>query len=87
MNKEKEGIYAPWYDADRLCFFVLVFMATVNFFGWSGLVTSFSKQEWNNYWHLPVFLVISSGFVFLSTALRLFVRHFLKKSQSQDQYL
>lgn len=86
-KKEKMGAFAPWYDSDKLCLFNMAFMSVVNFFGWSGLVASFSRPEWSDYWHLPVFLVVSSGIVFLSTALRIFIRHFLKKTRDQESYL
>lgn len=58
---------------------VMILMAVVHYFGWSGIAASVSRAEWKGYWHLPVILIISSLSVFLSVAVRIISRHILKK--------
>ncbi len=91
MRKEKEGIFRgsalSWYDSDKICLVTMVFVAVVNFFGWSGISTAFSKPEWMGYWHLPAILLVASSFVFLSVIRRLIVRHLLKKTRDSDIFL
>lgn len=88
MRKESDGIFReaalPWYDSDKLCLIIMVFMALVNFFGWAGLSTAFSKPEWKGYWHLPVILLVASSFVFLSVIRRIIVRHLIKKTRDSE---
>jgi len=88
MRKEAKGIFrgaaVAWYDSDKLCLIFMGFMALVNFFGWSGLSTVFSRPEWNGYWHLPVILIAASAFVFLSIIRRVIVRNLMKKPHDAE---
>lgn len=88
MIKNNEPSYrahvAPWYDSNKLCLMMIALMAVVNFFGWTGLFTTFSKPEWKGFWHLPVIIIISSAGVFLSTLRRLIIRSLIKKTHDPE---
>lgn len=91
MINETKGIFSgaavAWYDSDKLCLIIMGFMAFVNFFGWSGLSTIFSKPEWKSYWHLPALLIAASAFVFLSIIRRVIVRNLMKKPHDIEFFL
>lgn len=84
MKKDTRSVFTvadnPWYDGTRSCLAVMVLMAVIHYFGWSGIAACVSRAEWKGYWHLPVILIISSLSVFLSVAVRIISRHLLKKT-------
>jgi hypothetical protein len=68
-------VIAPWYDSETLCFIVIVFMAAVILFGIMGISVARENAEYNHYIWVPVFLIVMSSWVIVSTIIRLVKRY------------
>jgi len=74
-------IIVPWYETERACFFVIVAMFLVFLFGFAGISVVYEKTEYNDYIWAPVFLVVLSGAVIVSTTIRLIKRYIQRFSK------
>lgn len=68
-------VIVPWYDSEVACLFVIVCMFFVFLFGLSGLSVIGEKAEYKSYIWVPVVLMILSGGVIFSIAIRLIKRY------------
>ena len=68
-------IIIPWYDSEMVCFIVIAFMFFVLIFGIVGISGAYEKVEYREHIWVPVILVIMSGLVMVSTAIRLIKRY------------
>ncbi len=76
-------IIIPWYDSEMVCFIIIVFTSLVLFFGVVGILATYEKVEYREHTWLPVILVIMSGLVMVSTAIRL-IKRYLQRFPKQD---
>ena len=68
-------IIAPWYDTEKACYTVIVFMLLVFLFGITGILEASEKTEYNEYIWMPVLLVAMSTGVIVSTSIRLIKKY------------
>ncbi|MBU4184800.1 MAG: hypothetical protein KKI12_14485 [Proteobacteria bacterium] len=68
-------VIAPWYDTEKACFTVIVFMLVVFLFGIAGILEAVEKIEYNEHIWVPALLVAMSGGVIASTSIRLIKRY------------
>ena len=68
-------VIAPWYDTEKACYIVIVFMFLVLLFGIAGISAASEKTEYNNYIWVPVLLVVMSAVVIVSISIRLIKRY------------
>ncbi|MCK4620028.1 MAG: hypothetical protein KAT52_08780 [Desulfobacterales bacterium] len=69
-------VILPWYDTEKACYTVIVFMLLVFLFGIAGILEAVEKTEYNEYIWVPVLLVAMSTVVIVSTSIRLIKRYF-----------
>jgi hypothetical protein len=79
QNPVFRKVIAPWYDSEMACWIVIMGMAAVFLFGLAGVSVSKGSPEYREHFWVPVFLLVSSGWVILSTASRLVKRYRRKK--------
>jgi len=65
----------PWYDSETACYVVTAFMLLVFLSGIIGIYTVLSIVEYHEYIWVPAILVIMSGWVIVSTSIRLIKRY------------
>lgn len=70
QNPSFRRIIPPWYDADVLCYAVVVFAATVCLFGLAGIFTATQTLCAGCLW-VPLALTAMGLWVLASTCLRL----------------
>lgn len=68
-------VIAPWYDTEKACYIVIVFMFLVLLFGIAGISAASEKAEYNDYIWVPVLLVVMSAVVIVSISIRLIKRY------------
>ena len=68
-------VIAPWYDTEKACYTVIIFMSLVFLFGIAGILEAAEKTEYNEYIWVPVLLVAMSAGVIVSTSIRLIKRY------------
>ncbi len=68
-------IIVPWYDSEMVCFIVIAFMFLVLIVGIVGISGAYEKVEYREHIWVPILLVIMSGLVMVSTAIRLIKRY------------
>ncbi|MBW2569538.1 MAG: hypothetical protein JRD93_10675 [Deltaproteobacteria bacterium] len=68
-------IIIPWYDSEMVCFIMIAFMFFVLIFSVTGILVAYEKVEYSEHIWLPIILVIMSGLVIVSTAIRLIKRY------------
>lgn len=68
-------VILPWYDTERVCFTVILFMFVIFLFGIVGIVEALEKIEYNEYIWVPVLLVAMSAWVIASISIRLIKRY------------
>ncbi len=68
-------VILPWYDTEKACYTVIVFMLLVFLFGIAGILEAVEKTEYNEYIWVPVLLVAMSTVVIVSTSIRLIKRY------------
>lgn len=67
-------IIVPWYDSGTACLFLILFMVLVFLFGIAGLSVSSEIVEYNDFIWVPILLILLSGWVAVSTMIRLIKR-------------
>lgn len=67
-------IIVPWYDSETVCLLLILFMVLVFLFGIVGLSVSSDIVEYNNFIWVPILLILLSGWVVVSTMVRLIRR-------------
>ena len=72
---------SPWYDSEVVCIGVIMFMLIVFVFGCIGVSVAGEVAEFQGYVWIAVLLVVMSGGVILSTAIRLIKRHARRASK------
>jgi hypothetical protein len=79
MPREKNPVFRraiiPWYDSDRVCWIVVVFMLTTAIFSGVGLFVTLEAPDFNNYLWLPLLLLLLSSGIAVSTLIRIFRRY------------
>lgn len=68
-------IIVPWYDSEAACLFMIIFMAFVFLFSLAGVVVARETVEYHGYLWAPVFLMVMSAGVIVSTTIRLIKRY------------
>ena len=68
-------IIVPWYATERVCFFLIIVMFFVFLFGFAGISVAHESAIYRAYIWVPVLLVVLSGMVIISTAIRLINRY------------
>ena len=68
-------VIAPWYDTEKSCYMVIVFMFLVLLFGIAGISAASEKTEYNDYIWVPVLLLVMSAGVMVSISIRLIKRY------------
>ncbi|MGD9213020.1 MAG: hypothetical protein PVI90_19710 [Desulfobacteraceae bacterium] len=68
-------VIIPWYDAEPVCYFILIFMAAVIIFSLTGIFEANSTPEYKKHLWIPLLLFCMSFVVFISTILRLVRRN------------
>jgi hypothetical protein len=68
-------VIIPWYDGDKACFLVIIFMIFVLLFGAAGVFVARENPEYQDHIGIPLALIIMSGLVILSTVIRLIKRY------------
>ncbi|MEE8416991.1 MAG: hypothetical protein V3S05_12005 [Desulfobacterales bacterium] len=67
-------IIVPWYDSETTCLLLILFMVLVFLFGIAGLSVSSEIIEYNDFIWVPILLILLSGWVVVSTMIRLIKR-------------
>jgi hypothetical protein len=68
-------VIVPWYDSEAACYTVIFFMFLVFLFGFAGISASRENIAYHEHIWVPVLLVLMSGGVITSTAIRLIRRY------------
>ena len=68
--------FIPWYDKNVVCVVVILFMSAVCLFGFAGISVALENLAYYRHILVPVFLVVMSGGVIVSTLCRLIKRFF-----------
>jgi len=71
----------PWYDSETACFIVIVLMAFIFMFGFAGTSVARENAAYQEYIWVPVLLMIMSGWVIVSTTIRLIKRYAYRYSK------
>jgi len=67
-------IIVPWYDSETACLLLILFMVLIFLFGIAGLSVSSEIVEYNDFIWVPILLILLSGWVVVSTMIRLIKR-------------
>jgi len=68
-------IIVPWYDSDTACYVVIVCMAIIIFFGFTGIFAAREVSGAQSRIWIPVLLIVLGAGVILSTLIRLLKRY------------
>ena len=68
-------IIVPWYDSDTACYIVIVCMAVIIFFGFTGVFAARETYDTPSRIWIPVLLIVLGAGVILSTLIRLLKRY------------
>ncbi|MFC1825842.1 hypothetical protein ACFLYZ_00430 [Thermodesulfobacteriota bacterium] len=71
----------PWYDSETACFIVIVLMAFIFMFGFAGTSVAHENAAYQEYIWVPVLLMVMSGWVIVSTTIRLIKRYAYRYSK------
>lgn len=74
-------VIVPWYDSETACFIVIVLMAFVFMFGFAGAAVARENAAYQEYIWVPVILMVMSGWVIVSTTIRLIKRYTYRYSK------
>ncbi len=77
-------VIIPWYDSEKACFLMIVFMVFVLLFAIAGISAAYETLEYHEYKRVPFILAAMSGGVILSTSFRLIKRHTHKFKKERD---
>lgn len=69
------NVIVPWYDADTVCYGIIVLMAIVLIFSFFGIAAAREVTEYRGYFWVPLLLVMMSAGVLVSTIVRLVQRN------------
>jgi hypothetical protein len=67
-------IIVPWYDSETACLGMILIMVLVFLFALAGISVAGESAEHHHKIWLPILLLITSGIVIISIAVRLFKR-------------
>jgi formate-dependent nitrite reductase membrane component NrfD len=78
MTREKSPVFRraiiPWYDSDRVCWIVVGLMLAIAVFSGIGLSVALDSPAFNNYFWLPLLLLLLSTGIAVSTLIRILRR-------------
>lgn len=69
------NVIVPWYDADTVCYGIIVLMTAVLIFSFFGIAAAREVPEYQGYIWVPLLLAIMSAGVLVSTVTRLVRRN------------
>jgi hypothetical protein len=72
---------SPWYDSEAVCIGVIIFMLIVFVFGCIGISVARENPEFHGYVRIAILLVVMSGGVIFTTAIRLIRRYARRASK------
>ncbi len=82
MPREKTPVFRraiiPWYDSNRVCWIVVGFMLVTAIFSTVGLFAALEDPAYQNYFWLPLLLLLLSAGISTSTLIRM-VRRYLDR--------
>jgi hypothetical protein len=81
QNPMFRKIIVPWYDSETACFIVIAMMALVLMFGFAGASVALENEAYQEYIWVPVLLMVMSGWVIVSTTIRLIKRYAYRYSK------
>ena len=81
QNPMFRKVIVPWYDSETACFIVLVLMALVFMFGLAGASVARENAAYQEYIWVPALLMVMSGWVIVSTTIRLVKRYAYRYSK------
>jgi hypothetical protein len=70
----------PWYDSELTCLILMVWMILSLLFGSVGVAVARQHPTYQPYIWVPVLIVVLSGLVVISIAIRLFKRYIRRLS-------
>ena len=69
------NVIVPWYDADTVCYGIIVLMAAILIFSFFGIAAAREVSAYRGYIWVPLLLALLSAGVLVSTIIRLVRRH------------
>jgi hypothetical protein len=81
QNPVFRKVIVPWYDSETLCLIVIVCMGLVFFFGITGILVARDHLVFQKHIWVPILLVLLSGSVIVSIAIRLAKRYLQRYSR------
>jgi len=81
QNPMFRKVIVPWYDSETACFIVIALMALVFMFGFAGASVVLENAAYQEYIWVPVLLMVMSGWVIVSTTIRLIKRYAYRYSK------
>ena len=73
--------FIPWYDSETACIIVIIFMLVVFLFGVAGISVAHENVKYQEEIWVAVLLVVMSGWVLLTTTIRLMKRYIRRSSK------
>ena len=73
--------FIPWYDSETACIIVIIFMLVVFLFGVAGISVAHDNVKYQEEIWIAVLLVVMSGWVLLTTTIRLMKRYIRRSSK------
>jgi len=70
----------PWYDSEIACLILMVWMILSLLFGSVGIAVAHQHPAYHQYTWVPIVIVMLSGGVIISTAIRLAKRYIRRLS-------
>jgi uncharacterized membrane protein len=71
QNPVFRKVIVSWYDTEKACGIVVVFMVFVMLFGIVGILVCRETPEYHAYAWVPILLIVLSAGIIISTAIRL----------------
>ena len=81
QNPVYRKVIVPWWDSELACLLVIIFMFLFFLFGSMGISVAHETNEYRPFIWVPILIVVLSGGVILSTAIRLFKRYLTFKNK------
>ncbi len=79
MRREKSPVFRraiiPWYDSNRVCWIVVSFTLATAVFSAVGIFAALEEPAYQNYFWLPLLLLLLSTGIAVSTLVRMFRRY------------
>ncbi len=73
--------FIPWYDSETACIIVIIVMIAVFLFGFAGISVAHEHVKYQKEVWVAVLLVVMSGWVLLTTTVRLIKRYVRRSSK------